>query len=283
MATVEGDFAQCITKTTAQECNNGSCKWSNGKGLIPDHDFCAPSDLTTDVQQIGKCIATKDAATCVAPCNWRQGKQDPTKPSDPNTDPSSPVKESGYCKMSKPTIAASGSTPVTAAGSTPVDKTDASKVSTAGSTPVDKTEKTDATKGTVTTTSTDMCKDIKDSKACGGVPECEWVDTTKPDPSKPGDDTKPTDPSTDIPLFTAEFCHPVKIDMATVEGDFAQCITKTTAQECNNGSCKWSNGMGLIPDHDFCAPSDLTTDVQQIGKCIATKDAATCVAPCKWR
>jgi hypothetical protein len=44
---------------------------------------------------------------------------------------------------------------------------------------------------------------------------CFWKDDA---PSTP-----PT-PSGETPLFTKEFCHPVKIDMATAEGDFAACL-----------------------------------------------------------
>jgi len=39
-----------MTQTVSTECAIAAgCNWSNGKELIPDQDFCAPLDLTTDV------------------------------------------------------------------------------------------------------------------------------------------------------------------------------------------------------------------------------------------
>jgi hypothetical protein len=117
--------------------------------------------------------------------------------------------------------------------------------------------------------------------------QCEW--TTVPiavDPTNPGtvDPTKPTTPSIpagETPLFTKEFCHPVKVDKATAEGDFAACLPKS-ATECT-GTCVWSNGKALIPDRDFCAPAFMTDDVQTIASCVDSDTDATCVTPCKWR
>jgi hypothetical protein len=112
----------------------------------------------------------------------------------------------------------------------------------------------------------DVCPPNKDKSACYQMNgQCEW--TTTPitvDPTNPGtvDPTKPTTPSTpagETPLFTKEFCHPVKVDKATAEGDFAACLQKS-ATECT-GNCVWSNGKALIPDHDFCAPAFMTDDV----------------------
>jgi hypothetical protein len=101
---------------------------------------------------------------------------------------------------------------------------------------------------------------------------CIWKDSTSPAPSTPSGET---------PLFTKEFCHPVKVDKATAEGDFAACLPQV-ATECT-GNCVWSNGKALIPDQDFCAPAYMTDDVQTIAACVDSDTDATCVAPCKWR
>jgi hypothetical protein len=96
--------------------------------------------------------------------------------------------------------------------------------------------------------------------------------------------TDPTTPSGPTPLFTKEFCHPVKInDAASVEADFAQCITKASATECNSATCRWSNGTDLIPESDFCAPAVLTDDVQTIAGCISQQTDTACNGQCKWR
>jgi hypothetical protein len=49
--------------------------WSNGKGMIPDHDFCAPADITNDVEVIKGCIVQKTETACNGQCKWRRGKQ----------------------------------------------------------------------------------------------------------------------------------------------------------------------------------------------------------------
>jgi hypothetical protein len=47
------------------------CIWSDGKELIPDHEYCAPMDLTDDVALIEKCIKADVAADCNYGCQWR--------------------------------------------------------------------------------------------------------------------------------------------------------------------------------------------------------------------
>jgi hypothetical protein len=132
-------------------------------------------------------------------------------------------------------------------------------------------------KSASSTASTDPCIILTDSSSCDSNAECKWNDATV-DPTKP---TTPSTPSGETPLFTKEFCHPVKVDTATAEGDFAACLPKV-ATECT-GNCVWSNGKALIPDRDFCAPADMTDDVDLIAKCVNSDTDATCVAPCKWR
>jgi hypothetical protein len=121
--------------------------------------------------------------------------------------------------------------------------------------------------------------------------KCEWkpVDeknpTTPPtDPTKPTDPSdKPTVPTGPTPLFSKEFCHPVKISdvEATAQDEFAQCFNNPK-DNCNV-NCKWSDGTELIPKNDFCAPADLTDDFKQIVKCVNALGETTCAPPCKWR
>lgn len=67
-----------MAKTSPAECEDATCLWSNGKLLIPEHDFCAPLDITDDVNVMTGCIST-DEANCVGQCKWRRGKQQATE------------------------------------------------------------------------------------------------------------------------------------------------------------------------------------------------------------
>ena len=91
-------------------------------------------------------------------------------------------------------------------------------------------------------------------------------------------DPAPTGPT---PLFTKAFCHPVELDLAKAEKEFTECASLDEAT-CV-GSCKFSTGVSLIPDSDFCAPADLTDDVKQIMTCVSAQGEAVCAPPCKWR
>jgi hypothetical protein len=85
---------------------------------------------------------------------------------------------------------------------------------------------------------------------------CQWRHGT----------TAPTTPVTEKPpLFSEDFCHPVIVNKDTAAAVWDGCITSTTAATCSiSAGCNWSTGKELIPDHDFCAPMDLTTDVALI-------------------
>ena len=90
--------------------------------------------------------------------------------------------------------------------------------------------------------------------------------------------------------MTAEFCHPIKdAAVKTTKAQWAQCVSKTNAAECSTVSvsgapqCVWNFGADLIPDRDYCAPRDLTQDVDLIDRCVETTTAATCIDQCKWR
>jgi hypothetical protein len=63
-----------MIKNSETECDSAQCLWSDGKLLIPDHDFCAPADLTDDVSVMFGCVKS-DEANCNGQCMWRRGKQ----------------------------------------------------------------------------------------------------------------------------------------------------------------------------------------------------------------
>ena len=71
--TTEDVFSQCVDKQSATECDNAVCKWSNGKDLIPERDFCAPKDMTKKLDEILGCIGKDSATTCDGICEWRRG------------------------------------------------------------------------------------------------------------------------------------------------------------------------------------------------------------------
>jgi hypothetical protein len=50
-------------------------------------------------------------------------------------------------------------------------------------------------------------------------------------------------PGQGTPLFTAEFCHPAKIDKTTPTTEYTKCVAQTDAALCSiaNG-CIWSDG-----------------------------------------
>jgi len=77
------------------------------------------------------------------------------------------------------------------------------------------------------------------------------------------------------PVFSTELCHPASIkspiDMWTT------CVANDDAADCSIATgCGWSEGKDLIPDHDFCAPIELTKDVAIIHGCVTSDSATTC-------
>jgi hypothetical protein len=166
----------CITHVTAAGCaTTAGCNWSDGKELIPDHDFCAPLDLTANVDHIQTCVEAETAATCNDGCQWRHGRT-------------------------------STGTPAT-----------------------------------------------------------------------------PSDPSQQ-PLFSTEFCHPATVSKTTTDTQWASCVASADATHCSiNSGCTWSDGKELIPTGDFCAPLDVTNDVQLIQSCVSAEAATECGTGCQWR
>jgi hypothetical protein len=165
---------QCLKSITSSTCSIApGCNWSDGKELIPTEDFCAPMDLTTDVDLIKTCLTSETDATCVNGCQWRKGK-----------------------------------------------------------------------------------------------------DSTAVTPKPIGEQ----------PLFTEEFCHPVVVSKDTLSTVWDICVMADTSATCSIApGCNWSTGTELIPDHEFCAPMDLTKDVKLIQSCLSSDSATTCDEGCQWR
>ena len=130
---------------------------------------------------------------------------------------------------------------------------------------------------TGTSTAANPCNIYNDEPTCNAdtTGECKWelINT--------GNDSKP-EPK---PLFSTDFCHPATMPPKdTMEAEWTMCVAATEPITCaNTQGCNWSNGKELIPDHDFCAPMDLTNNVDLIKECISADANATCVAGCSWR
>jgi hypothetical protein len=114
---------------------------------------------------------------------------------------------------------------------------------------------------------------------------CQWRHGT--DQSTIDNSTVPTGPQTEEPhrpLFSTDFCHPATIEASTDAASWSVCVDKTAATDCSiQAGCNWSDGKEAIPDHDFCAPMDLTLDLPLIQRCVSTDTDAQCNNGCAWR
>jgi hypothetical protein len=79
-------------------------------------------------------------------------------------------------------------------------------------------------------------------------------------------------------MFTEPFCHPVNVTQDTTPAELSMCLVMVTNATCESvqpmtsvafAGCVWSKGEDLIPDHDFCAPMEITTDAQLVQSCIS--------------
>jgi hypothetical protein len=68
--------------------------------MIPNHPFCAPADLTDDIDIVKACIASQDSAVCIAPCQWREGLNADGTTTDPS--PGDFNAQVGVCKWNVP-------------------------------------------------------------------------------------------------------------------------------------------------------------------------------------
>jgi hypothetical protein len=269
----------CANKPDVAACGaavSDGCNWSDGKELIPEGEFCAPMDLTTDVANIYKCVSMDSAVTCPAGCAWKSGTKGPaTQPTDPSTP--APLFTANFCH------------PVTVTK----DTTDA-----VWSTCLNAQEPTDCAKAAGCVYSEgkelipdhpfcapmDLTKDIKIIQSCVSADsattcgtDCQWRQGRTPS-------TVPTTPNSPAPLFSQDFCHPVVVTKDTAKTVWSNCIDQRTSSTCANAAgCNWSNGKELIPDYDFCAPLELTTNVDTIKTCVTANVATECNDGCQWR
>ena len=49
-----------------------------------------------------------------------------------------------------------------------------------------------------------------------------------------------------IPVFTADFCHPIKVNSETTDAEWGPCLGMD-ATTCPTGTCAFNNGFDLIP------------------------------------
>ena len=309
--TTKTQWADCVAKTSAADCSTGAgqCVWNIGADLIPDHDYCAPRDLTQDVDLIDRCVETTTAATCVDQCMWRKGKE-VAKNTELDT-ANTALFESNFCHppvtekwdekapacltmTSQATCPPANCEWSTGKALVPANK-DFCLASSVAASP---TEFSACSKADSAATCVVPCKWYTAAEI--NKPVCAGPTTTTPPMcgsgttayAAPWDTTTctfevcPTPPA----LFSEEFCHPIKdAAIKTTKAQWAECVIKTNSAECLTVSvsgvlqCAWNNGADLVPDHDYCAPKDLTQDVDLIDRCVETTSAATCDDQCKWR
>jgi len=170
--TTDSVWSGCLASDDAAECSNApGCVFSDGAELIPEHDFCAPMDMTKNVSLIQRCVASNSASTCDEGCQWRHGRAH------------------------------------------------------------------------------------SDNGTYGPAP-----------------------------LFSEDFCHPVNISKSTPKAVWEACVSSASPTMCaDNAGCNWSDGKEFIPDHEFCAPMDLTTNVDLIERCVSAENVTDCNNGCQWR
>jgi hypothetical protein len=228
-----------LTKDTCTPAAGGvaiKCAWSNGKDLIPDHEFCAPMDMTTDIQLIERCVSADVVAACNNGCQWRKGTNstvvNPTKPEGV------PLFTKEFCHP----INVNKDTKDTVWDECLKSDTSALCSIAAGC---------NWSTGKELIPSGDFCApmdltdDVKLIQKCVAAPAatdcnqgCQWRHGVTNTTAKP----MPT------PLFKTDFCHPVTVTEKTVEADWTLCVYQKDATSCSlEKSCNWSTGKELIP------------------------------------
>jgi len=113
-------------------------------------------------------------------------------------------------------------------------------------------------------TGTNPCYAIagKEEQGCNAIPTCSWYDFEKNRPKQ---------------LFSAPFCHPIKIDGPQTAAMWTPCLGKSDDATCPSATCTFSTMVELIPkNEDFCAPQYTNANVEDILECTNHKTAATC-------
>jgi hypothetical protein len=254
----------CIDQSTSTTCSNaGGCNWSNGKELIPDYDFCAPLELTTNVDTIKTCLTANVVTDCNDGCQWRKGRagdntgnQDTTKQMFP-TELCHPSKISKDTPLSDFTKCIASDTAVLCSITQDCTWSEGKELIPDFDfcAPMTLTKDVQVIQG---------CFSQDTSNACNG--QCQWVHGNNVV-------TTPVTP-VETPLFSKEFCHPAAVKSTdgtwTSEAIWTLCVEKTVATECSLiQECNWSEGKELIPDSDFCAPAALTDDIKVIQGCVS--------------
>ena len=123
----------------------------------------------------------------------------------------------------------------------------------------------------------ERCIKTEDATKCDAG--CKWTHGTN------GDNTTPTEEPKE-PMFTEAFCHPAEVKSTM----WKTCLENTgSLDSCTKiPECIWSDGKELIPDHDFCAPTDvdktqIDTLIQSVEKCVLVDTATGCNDGCQWR
>jgi len=272
--TSDSVWSGCIASTDTAMCaNNAGCVWSSGKELIPDHDFCAPMDLTKDVQLIQKCLSAETAALCNQDCQWRHGTNTTTQPVNPGP---APLFTEDFCHP----VNITKETPKSVWTGCISSKTTALCANNAGCNWSDGKEMIPDNEFCAPITLTNDVDLIQKCIEADSVTTCNEGCQWRQGRDSTGDNTNK--PST--PLFSTEFCHPATVSKDTPIAKWTLCIASTDAADCSIASgCGWSDGKDLIPDSDFCAPLDLTNDVAIIKQCLSADAASVCSDKCQWR
>jgi hypothetical protein len=126
---------------------------------------------------------------------------------------------------------------------------------------------TATTAGSYPPTTADTCFQFKTIAACPST--CQWEEYAP----------------IMKPLFTEEFCHPASAPSnggvkQIPAADWEMCLNMPTGA-CA-APCVYNNGVDLIPDTDFCAPTFMDKNVSLISECV-NADQAKCSGQCTWR
>jgi len=275
--TPKDDYLMCagMTSVSCDPTNGGvasKCAWSNGKDMIPDYDFCAPMDMTTDVQLIERCVAADTVALCNQGCQWRQGSKNTPVVVDPTKPDQIPLFTKEFCHP----VIATKDTPIAVFEQCVKSDTMALCSISAGCNwstgkelipdhdfcaPMDLTDDINLIQRCLSADTTALCNQ-----------GCQWRHGD-------GNNTAPVEPLP-VPLFKTDFCHPV-----TFTADWTLCVNQKTSVDCSlEKDCNWSTGKDLIPTTQFCAPAELTDDIDMIKTCLMTQTTALCsIAKCQWR
>lgn len=263
--------------------------------LVPEEDFCAPTDLTENIDVIVRCITITDESTCDQGCKWRRGKQAPaTIPTVPATnndlDVTGPFFSKNFCHPS----AIQGSTSsdlsecLDMKTSTTCDTLPRCTWSTAEDIipPTDFCAPADMTDAI---TVIEGCTEIEEQSQCLAL--CKWykgtgdfsnyANTTVP--AGNGTVTPPTDNTTE-PVDGPKDCMPAKFSDVRDTTIRRECENSLTESDCLDtvkaGRCVWFGDLleltpSALYNKEFCHPEQLGT-AAEMENCLTFTNAADC-------